>query len=249
MEPIIEVKDLYHKYQDGQKLRAVLKEINLTFEEGKLYAILGESGSGKTTLLSLISGLDSVQEGTITYLGKRIEDIGYTNYRKNYINVIFQSYNLIKYMTAVENVITAMDIKHVEIKNKKEKAYEILSSLGLDKDTADREVLKISGGEQQRVAIARALVHDSKVILADEPSGNLDDDTEDEIIRIFQELARQGKCVIIVTHSRNVAKNADLIYRIKNGKVTIDKPKTSKPKKKKVVIEVDDEDDEEDDSE
>lgn len=230
MSTIIEVKDLYHKYQDGQKLRAVLKDVNVQFEEGKLYAILGESGSGKTTLLSLISGLDAVQEGEILYLGKKIEEIGYTNYRKNDVNVIFQSYNLIKYMTAVENVITAMDIKKVKIDNKKEKAYDILSSLGIDKDTADREVLKISGGEQQRTAIARALVHDSKVILADEPSGNLDDDTEKEIITIFQDLAKAGKCVIIVTHSRNVANNADIIYKIKDGKVSEVKKKTTKKK-------------------
>lgn len=228
---IIEIKDLYHKYQDGQKLRSVLKDVNISFEEGKLYAILGESGSGKTTLLSLISGLDSVQEGEISYEGKKISDIGYTNYRKNYVNVIFQSYNLIKYMTAVENVITAMDIKNVKIPNKKEKALEILSSLGIDAETAEREVLKISGGEQQRTAIARALVHDSKVILADEPSGNLDDDTEKEIITIFQELAKSGKCVIIVTHSRNVAKNADVIFKIKDGKVSSVKKKLAKSKK------------------
>jgi len=119
----------------------------------------------------------------------------------------------------LQNVMVAMDIKKVGYKNKKEKAYEILESLGIDKDTADRDVLKISGGEQQRTAIARALVHDSKVILADEPSGNLDDDTENEIVKIFKELANQGKCVIIVTHSSNVAKHADKIYEIIKGKI------------------------------
>ena len=118
------------------------------------------------------------------------------------------------------NPLKSMDIKKVKIANKKERAYEILSSVGIDKDTADREVLKISGGEQQRVAIARALVHDSKVILADEPSGNLDDETEDEIIKIFQELAAKGKCVIIVTHSQAVAKKADVTYQIKKGKIS-----------------------------
>ena len=220
METLISIDGLFHKYEDGQKLRTVLKDIEATFETGKMYAILGESGSGKTTLLSLLSGLDSVQEGTISYLGKTIEEIGYTKYRKNYVNVIFQAYNLIKYMTALENVIVAMDIKKVKYKNKKAKAYEILAKLGIDKDTADREVLKISGGEQQRTAIARALVHDSKVILADEPSGNLDDKTEEDIMKIFKELANEGKCVIIVTHSRNVAKQADVIYQIQKGKLT-----------------------------
>jgi len=216
---IIEVKNLYHKYEDGQKLRTVLKDININFEEGKFYAILGSSGSGKTTLLSLLSGLDTVQEGNILFEEANIKDIGYTKYRKENVNVIFQSYNLINYMTALQNVMVAMDIKKVGYKNKKEKAYEILESLGIDKDTADRDVLKISGGEQQRTAIARALVHDSKVILADEPSGNLDDDTENEIVKIFKELANQGKCVIIVTHSSNVAKHADKIYEIIKGKI------------------------------
>ena len=223
MQNLIEVKELYHRYEDGQKMRAVLKDINITFEAGKLYAVVGSSGSGKTTLLSLLSGLDSVQDGDISYLDQSISDIGYTKYRKEYVNVIFQSYNLINYMTAIQNVITAMDIKKVKVPNKKQKAYEILESLGIDKETADREVLKISGGEQQRVAIARALVHDSKVIMADEPTGNLDDDTEDEIIDIFKDLASKGKCVIIVTHSQNVAKHADIIYEIKKGKIKIKK--------------------------
>jgi putative ABC transport system ATP-binding protein len=217
---VIEVKELYHKYEDGQKMRTVLKDINIDFEEGKFYAILGASGSGKTTLLSLLSGLDTVQDGGILFEGKDIKDIGYTKYRKENVNVIFQSYNLINYMTALQNVMVAMDIKKVGYKNKKEKAYEILASLGIDKDTADRDVLKISGGEQQRTAIARALVHDSKVILADEPSGNLDDDTENEIVKIFKDLANKGKCVIIVTHSANVAKHADKIYEIKKGKIS-----------------------------
>ncbi|MGE0003581.1 MAG: ABC transporter ATP-binding protein [Candidatus Izemoplasmatales bacterium] len=234
MENMIEIRELYHKYQDGQKLRAVLKDVNIDFEAGKMYAILGESGSGKTTLLSLISGLDEVQEGSISYQGNTISKIGYTKYRKDYVNVIFQSYNLIKYMTAMENVVTAMDIKHVDYSNKKEKAYEILGKLGIDRQTADREVLKISGGEQQRTAIARALVHDSKVILADEPTGNLDDDTEAEIIEIFRQLAEEGKTVIIVTHSRNVAKRADIIYKIQNGVV---KQENRRGKKKDVNFE------------
>ncbi len=216
---IIEVNNLSHKYEDGQKLRTVLNDINITFEEGKFYAILGSSGSGKTTLLSLLSGLDTVQEGEILYDGVDIKDIGYTKYRRENVNVIFQAYNLINYMTPLQNVIVAMDIKKVKYKNKKAKAYEVLESLGIDKDTADRDVLKISGGEQQRSAIARALIHDSKVILADEPSGNLDDDTESEIVKIFKNLADNGKCVIIVTHSANVAKYADVIYEIKNGKI------------------------------
>lgn len=219
MENIIKVEKLYHRYEDGQKMRTVLKDINISFDKGKFYAILGSSGSGKTTLLSLISGLDTVQDGKIIYNGKTIKDIGYTKYRKDCINVIFQSFNLIPYMTAIQNVVTAMDIKKVKYKKKKEKGYEILESLGICRETANREINRISGGEQQRVAIARALVHDSNVILADEPSGNLDDGTEHEMIKIFKKLASEGKCVIIVTHSTNVAKHADVIFNLQKGKV------------------------------
>ena len=195
---------------------------NLThksFETGKLYAIVGASGSGKTTLLSLISGLDTVQEGTISYMGKSIEQIGYTKYRAQYVNVVFQAYNLIKYLSARQNILIAMDIKKVKYKSKKEKAAKILMSLGFTEDMVDRPVLKLSGGEQQRVAIARALVHDSDIILADEPTGNLDDKTESELMDIFKTLVKQGKCVVIVTHSNAVAKNADEVYKIANGKL------------------------------
>lgn len=230
MENILEIKDLYHRYQDGSQTRAVLKDINLTFETGKMYAIIGSSGSGKTTLLSLISGLDDVQEGSINYKNESLKKIGLTKYRKNYVNIIFQSYNLIKYMNAIQNVVVAMDIKKVEEKDKKQKAINILNKLGIDEDTASRDILKISGGEQQRVAIGRALAHDSNLILADEPTGNLDDETEDEIINIFKNLAKEGKCVIIVTHSSNVAKQADIIYGIEKGKINqIDKERFNTP--------------------
>lgn len=225
---LLEVNRLFHHYVDGQKQRTVLKDINITFEAGKMYAILGESGSGKTTLLSLISGLDEVQEGTIKYQLKTIPQIGYTTYRKRFINVIFQSYNLIKYMTGIENVIAAIDIKTPDVKNKKQIAIEALAKVGIDEDTASREVGRISGGEQQRIAIARALIHNSKVILADEPTGNLDEDNQEGVIAIFKQLASEGKCVIIVTHSRRVAAKADHVYRIRKGTVTLEEPKALK---------------------
>ncbi len=219
MNELLTVNNLYHRYQDGSKTRAVLKDVNLTFETGKMYAIVGSSGSGKTTLLSLIGGLDDVQEGDIIYDGQSLKKIGLTNYRKNNVNIIFQSYNLIKYMNAIQNVVVAMDIKKVKDVDKKKKALDILNELGIDDDTAKRDILKISGGEQQRVAIARALAHNSSLIMADEPTGNLDDETEEEIIDIFKKLAKEGKCVIIVTHSSSVAKQADVIYAITKGKI------------------------------
>ncbi len=215
----IKVTNVSHYYQDGVKKKRVLKDINVEFETGKFYAILGESGSGKTTMLSLISGLDTYQEGEITFNDKTVKEIGLNNYRLKYVNIIFQSYNLIPYMTAIENVIIMMDIMKLKYKNKKERALKILNSLGIDNDTASRTVLKLSGGEQQRVAIARSLVGDVPFIMADEPTGNLDEDTEEKIISIFKDLVKKGKGVIVVTHSKKVAQNADVVLNIKGGDI------------------------------
>lgn len=218
----IKVRNLSHTYQDGVKRKKVLNNISCEFETGKFYAILGESGSGKTTFLSLISGLDTIEEGDILYDDVSIKKIGYNKYRLNNVNIIFQSYNLIPYMTAQENVMVAMDIMKLKIKNKKEEALRLLKSLGIDENTATRTVLKLSGGEQQRVAIARSLVGDIDFIMADEPTGNLDEETEEKIIKIFRDLVKKGKCVIVVTHSKKVAENADKIYRIKGGDIYIE---------------------------
>ena len=218
----IKVMNLSHTYQDGIKRKKVLNNISFEFETGKFYAILGESGSGKTTFLSLISGLDTLEEGNIFYNEESIKKIGYSKYRLNNVNIIFQSYNLIPYMTALENVIVPMDIMHLKIKDKKKEALKLLNMLGIDNNTADRTILKLSGGEQQRVAIARSLVGDIEFLMADEPTGNLDEETEERIIKIFKDLVDKGKCVIVVTHSKKVAQNADVIYRIKGGDIYIE---------------------------
>lgn len=217
------VKDLSHTYQDGIKRKKVLSNASCEFETGKFYAILGESGSGKTTLLSLLSGLDTIEEGDILYNDKSIKDIGYNNYRLNNVNIIFQSYNLIPYMTVCENVEVAMDIMNLKIKDKRKESLKLLNSLGIDNNTASRCVLKLSGGEQQRVAIARSLVGNIDFIMADEPTGNLDEKAEEKIIDLFKDLVNSGKCVIVVTHSNKVAKNADVVYRIKGGGVREEK--------------------------
>lgn len=218
----IEAKNITHYYQDGMKLKKVLNNVSCEFESGKFYAILGESGSGKTTLLSLLSGLDTLKEGDILYNGKSIKEIGYNNYRNKYVNIIFQSYNLIPYMTAIENVEVAMDIAGIKLtkSEKRKKILDILNNLGIDENTASRTVLKLSGGEQQRVAIARCLSTDIPFVFADEPTGNLDEETEKKIIDIFKNLAKQGKGVIVVTHSKAVANSADVVYTIKGGGVT-----------------------------
>lgn len=217
----IEVVNLSHFYQDGMQMKKVLDNVSCSFESGKFYSILGQSGSGKTTLLSLLSGLDTIEEGDILYNGESIKKVGYNKYRNSYVNIIFQSYNLIPYMTAYENVEVALDIAGIKLskKDKKEKILSTLNELGIDNSAAFRTVLKLSGGEQQRVAIARCLVTDIPFIMADEPTGNLDEDNEKKIIDIFKKLAKKGKGVIVVTHSRELAESSDKIYHIKGGGV------------------------------
>ena len=153
-------------------------------------------------------------EGDIIYDGKSISKIDKYTYRSKYIGVVFQSFNLITKYTALENVILSMDVSGARIKNKKQKALELLDSVGLDEDEANRRVLKLSGGQQQRVAIARALSYDPDIILADEPTGNLDCDTQREIMDIFRDLANRGKCVILVSHSPDVAEMCDERYEL-----------------------------------
>ena len=192
----------------------VLKDISYEFEKGKMYCIIGKSGAGKTTLLSLLSGLAAPNAGEIIYDGKNVAKIDKYTFRSRYIGVVFQSFNLITKYTALENVVLSMDVSGAKIKNKKQKALGLLESVGLDEDEANRRVLKLSGGQQQRVAIARALSYDPDIILADEPTGNLDRDTQKEIMDIFRDLTEQGKCVILVSHSPDVAAMCDERYEL-----------------------------------
>ena len=203
--PTLELKNISYAYEKG---KAVLQNVSGSLETGKMYAILGPSGSGKTTLLSLLGGLDVPTQGSVLFDGEDIAAKGLEHHRRNHISLIFQSYNLIDYMTPVENVrLTA-----------KLDAAPILERLGLEQDEITRNVLKLSGGQQQRVAIARALASDAPVILADEPTGNLDADTAEEITAILKESAHAfGKCVVVVTHDREVAKQADVVLEIKRG--------------------------------
>ena len=192
----------------------VLKDVSYDFEKGKMYCIIGKSGAGKTTLLSLLSGLATPTAGDIIYDGKSISKIDKYTFRSKYIGVVFQSFNLITKYTALENVILSMDVAGYKTKSKRDRAIELLDSVGLDEDEANRRVLKLSGGQQQRVAIARALSYDPDIILADEPTGNLDRDTQKEIMDIFRELANSGKCVILVSHSPDVAEMCDERYEL-----------------------------------
>ena len=190
----------------------VLEDVTYSFDTGKMYAIVGQSGAGKTTLLSLLSGLAKPNSGTITYDGQDIRRMNTYDYRSHCVGVIFQSYNLLTKYTAAENIRLSMDIAGVRGGNVR--VHELLRSMGIEKDEADRRVLHLSGGQQQRVAIARALAYDPQIILADEPTGNLDGETQDEILAIFRALAQAGKCVIIVTHSPAVAEACDEVYTL-----------------------------------
>ena len=203
--PTLELQNIFYSYEKG---KSILSNISAELEAGKLYAVLGSSGSGKTTLLSLLGGLDTPTKGEVLFNGENITAKGLEYHRRNHISLIFQSYNLIDYMTPIENVqLTA-----------KQDAIPILERLGLKQDEISRNVLKLSGGQQQRVAIARALASDAPVILADEPTGNLDEDTAEEITAILKESAHTfGKCVVVVTHSGEVAKQADMVLEIRRG--------------------------------
>lgn len=202
---IIEMKNVRCTYDNK---RIVLKDVNVKMEEGKMYAVLGPSGCGKTTLLSLLGGLNSPAGGEILYDGQNIEKYGLAAHRKNNVAFIFQGFNLIDYMTPMENVALTSKLPPLPI----------LERVGLTEEESRRSVMKLSGGQQQRVAIARALASDSRVILADEPTGNLDEDTAAEITAILKECAhKMNKCVIAATHSNELAGQADVVFRLKRG--------------------------------
>ena len=206
---LLQLQDLTYRYKNTAE--AVLYKINYDFEPGKFYSIIGESGAGKSTLLSLLAGLDSPVEGAILFEGKDIREQGYSYHRMHHISLVFQNYNLIDYLSPLENI---------RLVNKKA-SKDTLLELGLDESQIKRNVLQLSGGQQQRVAIARSLVSEAPVILADEPTGNLDPKTAGDIIELLKSLAeKKGKCVIVVTHSKEVAQASDITLELKDKKLT-----------------------------
>lgn len=207
--PVLQTKDLkYYYFSD----RIIFENLDLAFERGKVYVILGASGSGKTTLLSLLGGLDAPKGGEILFEGKNIAEMGLEKYRHDCVSFVFQNYNLIEYMTPHENV--QLVDAHA--------STDTLHQVGLTDEEIDRNVLKLSGGQQQRVAIARALASSAPVILADEPTGNLDEDTAHDVTELLVERARSlNKCVIIVSHSNEVAAAGDVILRFSHGEIEV----------------------------
>ena len=196
---MLEVKNVSYAYKT-KKDKTILNNVSATFEEGIFYTIIGPSGAGKTTL-----------KGTVLCNGEDITKKGLNYHRKHNISLVFQNYNLIDYLTTVENVKLGGSGN----------AEKLLEEVGIGKEYWQRNVLQLSGGQQQRVAIARALASDAHVLLADEPTGNLDETTADEIIALLKKTAHElGKCVVVVTHSKHLAEEADEILEIKNGAIS-----------------------------
>lgn len=222
MSALLQFENISYWYKHDHKKHDILKNINVSFDKGNFYTITGPSGSGKTTFLALASALDVPKEGKVLYEGQDIKKIGLTNFRNKKVSIVFQSYNLLPYMTALQNVITAMEITGSKQKNKVEFALEMLKKVGISRKQSLQKVLTLSGGQQQRVSIARALCCESDLIVADEPTGNLDEETAIEIVHILQDLAhKENKCVIVVTHDHTIAATSDMTIKLSKGHITI----------------------------
>ena len=224
---MLRLEDVKYKY--GRISPYILNGVTYEFEKGTMYAVMGGSGAGKTTLMAVIARLDKPSSGTIFYNGKDVETINGDIYRAANVSTIFQSYNLLQNYTAIDNISTILSI--IKYKgNYRERADELLREVGIPADKHKYVVQNLSGGEQQRVAIARTIAANSEVILADEPTGSLDADNSENIMRIFMSLVQKyNKCVIIVTHSDDVAKYADHILKIADGRITHDSTDAPQP--------------------
>ncbi len=213
---VLKIEDLAYTYKSKYQTVKALKGITYEFEPGKFYTLIGRSGSGKTTLLSLLAALDLPTEGRVIYENKTTADIDRDLYHRDTVAVIYQSYNLLPLLSVMENVTFPLELKKTP--NAKIIAEEKLRAVGLDESYFKRLPAMLSGGEQQRVAIARALASDAKIILADEPTGNLDTENSETVIALLQKLAHEdGYCVIVVTHDLSIADTADEVLRLKDG--------------------------------
>lgn len=218
---IIKVENVNYSYKTKYQTVHAVKNVSCSFEKGLIYAIVGESGSGKSTLLSLLAGLDVADDGCITVEGMDLSKINRDHYRRDTASVVYQSFQLFPLLTAKENVMYPMEMKKIKRKEAAKKAEELLISVGLTEKIFRQFPLMMSGGEQQRVAIARALSAGGKILLADEPTGNLDTENEQHIVELLKKLAHEeGYTVIVITHNPEVAKEADAIYRMRDGCLT-----------------------------
>ena len=217
-EPALEFRDVGFSYRASRETIPVLAHASHRFASGTFYTVLGPSGVGKTTALMLAGALDMPQSGQVLYGGQDVRRLGATAVRRQRVAFVFQSLNLIPYLNGVQNVMAAMAIHQMPRPVQRTRAPAALEQLGLTREEGRRNVNRLSGGQQQRVAIARALACDVDVILADEPTGNLDEETGGEIVALFRRLAHeQGTCVIAVTHSRYVANQSDQVLHLEGG--------------------------------
>ncbi|MBQ9949446.1 MAG: ABC transporter ATP-binding protein [Clostridia bacterium] len=215
---ILELNNVTYIYKNKWQTTRAVNNVSYAFDCGKVYAIVGKSGSGKTTLLSMLAGLDTPTEGQVLFDGTPTNKINRDAYRRNSVSVIYQSYNLFPLLTILENVTYPLELCGMKPASAREKAKKMIEVVGLTDVVYRRYPAMLSGGEQQRIAIARALCSSAKVMLADEPTGNLDTENTANIISILKDLAhREGYCVIIVTHDMAVAEKADVIIRMTDG--------------------------------
>ncbi len=218
---IIEVKDVRFRYDAKYRSVEVLRGVSCSFEEGSFYALTGKSGSGKSTLLSLMAGLLLPTEGEILFRGQSTARMDLSRYRRENAAVIYQSYRLLPLLTVEENVTYPMELRGLRGRPAREKAAQLLRRVDLPEGLEHRFPDMLSGGEQQRVAIARAISMESHLLLADEPTGNLDTENSGRIIDLLLDLAhRDGYCVIVVTHDPEIAARADRVYRVRDGQLT-----------------------------
>jgi len=222
-EKILEVNNVIYEYRNKYQTVKAVNDFSFDFKRGKFYAIVGKSGSGKTTLLSMLAGLDVPKEGSVRYSGKDTKNIDLDKYRRDDVTVIYQDFNLFPLLTAIENVMYPLHLKGIRDKDAKVTAQKMMDSIGLDSSFHKRLPSMLSGGEQQRVAIARALASEASVILADEPTGNLDSENGANIIGLLKDLAHtKNYCVIVVTHDLGISSDADQVLSMKDGKLMLE---------------------------
>jgi len=215
---IFELRDVKYAYKNKYQTVNAINGISCDFEAGKVYALMGRSGSGKTTLLSLMAGLDVPTSGKIVCDGVPTDEADLERFRREKVAVIYQDFRLFPLLTAAENVMYPMELRGMAPAEAKRRAAELIESVGLPETVLDRFPAMLSGGEQQRVAIARALGMETKALLADEPTGNLDEDNSVKIFEILRSLAHNdGYCVVIVTHDEAIGEKADVAVRIRDG--------------------------------
>lgn len=218
----IKVEHVNYSYRNQYQTTQVLYDVSCTFEAGTFYAITGESGSGKSTLLSLLAGLDVPQDGQILIDGKSLAEKNRDLYRRDEASVVYQAFHLFPLLTALENVMYPLELKGIPRKQAREQAIECLKRAGLPEKIQKQFPRMMSGEEQQRVAIARAIAAGGTILLADEPTGNLDSENEEKITELLAHLAwDNGYTVIVVTHNPGVAKKADVILTMRDGKIRV----------------------------